>query len=336
MGGVCLERPQQAYEFLAAHGPDGKLGDCVEITALLNDWSIAQPIREVRRQLYGASRWAATTTLPVAKDLPEGSPFSMEVIAYGGGASYAVSPSWMYDLSHMVLSPAVVQPVGGGDLIHLSGVVSWDQDGRVLYPDDAEAQVRQVLDYTSRLLRESGSALSDLIRVRTFTSDPRVGRILQGALKTRAQGASCAHHVIASLDPSDLGQLVCEVQFLAVRDAPRQWSLHGSQVVLGGLKHLHIAPLKSALDCEAIPMEQEADEVVRELEAVCQSCGLKISNIVSLLVEVADRAAGEALTGALDRISGGTFRAGITASVNRKVAERIRRRIVLTGTAIGD
>jgi len=336
IGGVCFEHPQKAYEFLISHAPSRSLGDCVEITALLTDWSTAQPIREIRRQLYGSSRWAATTTLPVAKELPQGLALTMEVITYGGGASYAVNPAWMYDLSHMVLSLIVVQPVGEGDLVHVSGVVSWDHNGNVLHSGDADEQVRQILDYTSRMLKENGSSLSDLVRVRTFTSRPQVGQILQNQLTERIQKDFLSHHVLSTLALTDLDQLVCEVQFLAARGATRYSSAYGSWVVLGGLKHLYLGPLRSEFDCEAVSIEQEADEVVHRLKAACQGCDLRISNVVSLLAEVADQAAGTALTLALNRITGGEFRAGITANVNHKITEDSRRRIVVTGTVIGD
>ncbi|MSS70002.1 MAG: RidA family protein [Candidatus Latescibacteria bacterium] len=335
MGGICFNSPRTAYDFLVSHAPDGRLSDCVEITALLSDWSVAGPIREVRRPLYGASRWAATTTLPVAKDLPEGLPFTMEGVAYGGGASYAINPAWMYDLSHMVLSLIVVQPVGEGDLIHLSGVVSWDSHGNVLHPGDVDAQVRQILDYAARMLRESGSSLSDLVRVRTFTSRPQVGQILQDRLAERIQRAFVSHQMLSSLDPTDLGQLVCEVQFTAARGATRASSAHGTSVVLGGATHLYLAPVKREGTSEAVSIEQEAEEVVHRLKATCEDCGLNMSNLVSLLVEVADKAAGAVLSLALHRVSGGAFRAGITASVNHKIVEDTGRRILLTGTAIG-
>jgi enamine deaminase RidA (YjgF/YER057c/UK114 family) len=304
---------------------------------LLADWSMAQPIREIRRHLYGSSRWAATTTLPAAKDLPDGAPLTMEVVTYGGGVSYAVNPAWMYDLSHMVLSLIVVQPVGQGDLIHLSGVVSWDRDGSVLHPDDADRQVRQILDYASRMLGERGSSLSDLVRVRTFTSRPQVGQILQIQLTERLQRDFLAHHALSTLDPADLGSLVCEVQFTAARGVSRGASSYGELIVLGGLKHLYLGPLQSERDCEAVSLQQEADEIVHRLKAACQENGLQLSNVVSLLVEVADQAAGTALALALNRLSEEEFRAGITASVNHKIKENIRRRrIAVAGTVIGE
>jgi enamine deaminase RidA (YjgF/YER057c/UK114 family) len=259
----------------------------------------------------------------------------MEVVAYGGGASYALNPAWMYDLSHMVLSLIVVQPVEEGDLIHLGGVVSWDSQGNVLHPDDMDAQVRQILDYAARMLGENGSSLEDLVRVRTFTSRPRVGQILQDRLEARIQRAFAAHHVLSSLDPADLGSLVCEVQFTAARGAAGRSSAHGSSVVLGGATHLYLAPVRSASPCEVVSVEQEAEEVVHRLEAACRDSGLTVSDLVSLLAEVADPAAGAALSLALHRVSEGAFRAGVTASVNHKVVENTERRIILTGTAIG-
>lgn len=215
IAGACFSGPQETYQFLASQSPNQHLSDFVEITALLNDWSYAQPIRDVRKALYGNTRFAATTTLPVAKGLRSFQPATLEAVAYGGENSRAVSPTWLYDMRQLVLAPLVVQQVGEEVLISVSGVVSWDQSGEVLFPEIPEKQVGQIVDYCSKMLKEQGCSLGDLVRVRTFTSKPEVGPLVSDQLANRIGREFPSHHVLTTLDPADLEPLACEIQFLA-------------------------------------------------------------------------------------------------------------------------
>lgn len=79
----------------------------------------------------------------------------------------------------------------------------------------------------------------------------------------------------------------------------------------------------------------EAKEISEKISSTCSEAELSWENIVSLFCEVSDDNAGAVLTKALTSGSKNSFRAGITASVNGRLLERMNRRIILTGTAIG-
>ena len=334
-GGVCFSTPEETYQYLKAHTVDQVLGQCVQITALLQDWQAAQPIRDVRKKLYGESLWAATTTLPVAKALPKNQPFTVEAIAYDGDRSRALNPSWMYDLGFMVLSLGRIQPVGEGEFIHIAGVCAWDRERNVLFPDNVEKQVTQILDYTTRFLQEEGYNLADLVSVRTFSYSPQAGKEMQRQLTERLEEELQAHHVFSTLDPADMGELVAEVQFQAVKGVQRLPNQAGSLFELGGIKYFLLAPIQSKNRLDRLTCEEEGDEVVNQLHSALNTSGLQWSNVVSLLVEVDSVETGEILCSTLDRLSHGAFQAGITASVNPKLSEVTHRRMVLSGTAIG-
>ena len=335
MSGVCFRLPQEAYALLADYAPARKLADCVEITALLKSWQSAEPIRQIRRPLYGSSPPAATTTLPCAKDLLHGNYGTQEAVAYAGGKARRISPSWLYNLDDMVLSPMKVQPVGADEIIHVSGVVSWNVERHVLDASNPTAQCHRILDYADRMLHEADASLADLLRVRTYCAHPRVGRIMAQCLAQRiGSDAACVHHVIATLDPGDLDPLCCEVQFVAAR-VPRCGIPNGVCFLLGGLRHLYFGPICASSEYERIAVTTEAEQLARGVLGACAGAGIQPARIVSLFLECADQHVGDLFVRQLNEQSRGRIRCGVTASVNLRLLERVGRRLVASGAAIG-
>jgi enamine deaminase RidA (YjgF/YER057c/UK114 family) len=55
--------------------------------------------------------------------------------------------------------------------VHVAGTVSKDTQGRLIGAGDMEAQVHRVMENVRRSLSCEGATLSDVARVRTFTTD---------------------------------------------------------------------------------------------------------------------------------------------------------------------
>ena len=60
-----------------------------------------------------------------------------------------------------------------GDMVFVSGQVSVDSDGAIIAPGSHAGQAREALDEVSRLLREAGGSLDDLLDMLSFHRDAR-------------------------------------------------------------------------------------------------------------------------------------------------------------------
>lgn len=60
--------------------------------------------------------------------------------------------------------------VSAGDLLHVSGQVAWDTDGRVVGVDDGPAQARQAFANLGRVLAAHGASWQDVLKVTVFVT----------------------------------------------------------------------------------------------------------------------------------------------------------------------
>jgi len=74
--------------------------------------------------------------------------------------------------------------VAVGEQIYVSGTVGYDFATGTL-PESAEAQTEQALDTIAAALREAGSDLADVVRVRVFVPDPDDVGAISAVLKRR-------------------------------------------------------------------------------------------------------------------------------------------------------
>jgi enamine deaminase RidA (YjgF/YER057c/UK114 family) len=58
-----------------------------------------------------------------------------------------------------------------GDEVHISGTTGYDY-GRMAMPDDAAEQTRNIYSTFAAVLKEAGGELADIVRLRTFVTDP--------------------------------------------------------------------------------------------------------------------------------------------------------------------
>ena len=82
---------------------------------------------------------------------------------------------------------------GAQRTLYCSGQAANDADGKAMYPGDMRAQITLTLDNLETLLRESGFAFKDVVRLNIFTTD--VDKFLENydAFITRLAEAGCRH-----------------------------------------------------------------------------------------------------------------------------------------------
>ncbi|HEX7009214.1 MAG TPA: hypothetical protein VF184_04480, partial [Phycisphaeraceae bacterium] len=173
--------------------------------------------------------------------------------------------------------------------------------------------------------------------VRTFSTTPAAGANLMAALARRVDAAhlvSCHH--LTTLDEEDLGGLVSEVQFLAVDARRGRDTEYGVIASIDGLRHFYLTAQQCPFSSDSIDLAREARDAAAAVVRGCEAAGLEPARYVSLFAEACDQDAARTLCCALEAASDRTIRCGITAGINRRLLERVGRRIVISGVAIGE
>jgi 2-iminobutanoate/2-iminopropanoate deaminase len=80
----------------------------------------------------------------------------------------AINPSCVWS-PFGVFSMAVLQ--GDGQIVHLKGQVSLDQNGQTIGANDMRAQVRKVLENIRDVLASMGGQMSDVVSIVHYTVD---------------------------------------------------------------------------------------------------------------------------------------------------------------------
>lgn len=79
------------------------------------------------------------------------------------------------EVIHTAAAPAAIgaysQAIRVGDTIYLSGQIALDPASMELVSEDAEAQVRQVLDNLSAVARAGGGSFADIVRLTVYLTD---------------------------------------------------------------------------------------------------------------------------------------------------------------------
>ena len=61
--------------------------------------------------------------------------------------------------------------VRSGNLIYVTGTAAMDENGKGLFPNDAEAQTKFILDRIEKAIIDCGGKMSHIIRVRIYLTD---------------------------------------------------------------------------------------------------------------------------------------------------------------------
>jgi enamine deaminase RidA (YjgF/YER057c/UK114 family) len=106
--------------------------------------------------------------------------------------------------------------VVAGDLVIVAGTTAVDETGAVVGADNPYEQARFIYQKIDRALREAGSSLQDVVRVRTFVTDisrwEDVARA-QGEVFAEIRPAATLVQVSALVDP----RLLVEIEADAVK-----------------------------------------------------------------------------------------------------------------------
>ena len=121
-------------------------------------------------------------------------------------------------------APGVVEPFGifssaawqpEGRVLHISGHVSQDVDGRTVGQGDMEAQTRQVLENIRDVLTSVGGTMDDVVKVTVFVTDvAEIGKIhaVRSEFFNKPYPASTLVQVAQLIDPDWL----IEIEAVAV------------------------------------------------------------------------------------------------------------------------
>lgn len=102
-----------------------------------------------------------------------------------------------------------------GPLLFVSGMVSWDEDRKVVGAGDITAQTRQTLENLKSVLAEHGATMDDVIKLTVFVTDlggyAQTGEIRSEYFPTNGP-ASTVVQVSALVQP----ELMIEIEAVAV------------------------------------------------------------------------------------------------------------------------
>ncbi|WP_417594636.1 RidA family protein [Parasphingorhabdus sp.] len=110
------------------------------------------------------------------------------------------------------------QSVGAGNLVFLSGVVSWDDDFQVLHPGDMAGQIEQIYSKLSQALQQFDLSFNDVVKETGFTTN--MDEAL-GALSARAKYYDATHLPAATwVEVSRLAHpdLLLEIELVAAKN----------------------------------------------------------------------------------------------------------------------
>ena len=157
---------------------------------------------------------------------PDGIALAFALPVQGGKAATTRPPT-----GHRVVNPWTWQDRAGfvqahevvrqSSTLYCAGVVSVDDEGRPLHPDDVGAQALRALDNLETILAAAGYALSDVARLTTYTADIDGYAAARPAVQQRLAAAGC-RYAATLLGVARLArpELLVELEATAAKPAP--------------------------------------------------------------------------------------------------------------------
>ena len=75
-------------------------------------------------------------------------------------------------------SQGVIVPCGQSNLLFITGQLPQNIDGKIIYKDDVESQVRLVFDRISDILEEANMSFDDVVKLQIFVKDIAYAKIV--------------------------------------------------------------------------------------------------------------------------------------------------------------
>lgn len=101
-----------------------------------------------------------------------------------------------------------------GNLLYISGVVSWDADGNVVGKGDAAAQTRKIFEIMGKILEAAGCGFADVLKVTVFMRNmedrPKINPVRQEVFGD-SRPASTLVEIAKLVDPD----LLLEIEAVA-------------------------------------------------------------------------------------------------------------------------
>ena len=120
------------------------------------------------------------------------------------------NPKAVWQPNGRAFSQGVIQ--GPGEVMHITGQVGWDADGRVVGPGDVEAQMEQAIANIRLILDEVGGVLDDIVSMTIYFLDrahlPVIQRVRSRYFSPGTAPASILIQVPGLVDPELLVELV--------------------------------------------------------------------------------------------------------------------------------
>src|ERR1700737_4586681 len=90
----------------------------------------------------------------------------------------------------------VVTAEGAQKLVFCAGQVAADADGKVLPPDDFNAQAKMVMDNLTKALAAGGAKISDVTKITIYICNPHDVPKARGILQTYFAGQPTRQHAV--------------------------------------------------------------------------------------------------------------------------------------------
>lgn len=115
------------------------------------------------------------------------------------------------------------QAIRAGDFVYLSGLVGVDSEGRISEHEGAAEQASRIFDAMEAILVESGSSLSQLVKLNTFVTDIGILGEISRVRRERLGGIKPASTLVeVSRLAADFA--VVEIEAVALLGTPSQTS----------------------------------------------------------------------------------------------------------------
>ena len=112
-----------------------------------------------------------------------------------------------------------IAKVTGGSLLFIAGQTAWDDAGRVIIPDNMEAQTEQVYKNVENALKAGGAKMSDIVCERVYVTDMEaymhVGNATRGKYFARAGVTTLPPMTLLGVKRLALKDFMLEVEVIA-------------------------------------------------------------------------------------------------------------------------
>ncbi|MGC2234944.1 MAG: RidA family protein [Pyrinomonadaceae bacterium] len=113
-------------------------------------------------------------------------------------------------------SNGLLLPLGVADLMFVTGQLSQDAEGNVVYPNNAEGQAKIIFDRISAILSEAGMSLDNVVKAQIFVTNiadaPAVSKV-----RNEVFNVSRPVSTLVEVNALDKDECCVEIEVIAAR-----------------------------------------------------------------------------------------------------------------------